>query len=236
MNYTFKLFTEINCFDDMVEANLSYLREPTSDCNDIDKNVFTPTHLSPLREESQMIVDGLQKLCTRHRVMTMSSQPAYTTKGFRRQCGYIHGVLSLPGVPLTSLGEALEKVGGLEYCLCRRTRFDRSFDSWEDRLNLERVERVNVLGHPIVSQWWRDQSWSTEEVTSSCCGGEEWAEDMFEHLEAHEDCNEYGSYFVTEDPSIIVFSVADDSFDLGVSHCCDKLHEALDLVERVILG
>ena len=233
MSYTFKLFTEINCFDDMVEANLSYLREPTSDCNDIDKNVFTPTHLSPLREESQMIVDGLQKLCTRHRVMTMSSQPAYTTKGFRRQRGYIHGVLSLPGVSLTSLGEALEKVGGLEYCLYRRTRFDRSFDSWEDRLNLERVERVNVLGHPIVSQWWRDQSWSTEEVTCVCCGGDEWAEDMFCKLEAYEDCNVYGNYSVTEDPSIIVFDVADESFDLKVSHCCDKLHEALDLVKNL---
>ena len=226
---TYELFSKINCFDDMVEANLSYLRIPTSDCNDMDDKVSSPTHFGPLRGESEMIVDGLQNLCSRHRVVTTGSQPAYTREGFRRQRGYIHGVLSLPGVPLTSLGEALEKVGGLEYCLYRRieSEIDRH------RLSLERFEHVNVLGHSLVSQCWIDESWSTKSATTSCYGGREWAEDTFEYLEAHENCNVYGNYLVTEDPSIIVFDVADESFDLKVSHCCDKLHEALDLVKNL---
>ena len=132
-------------------------------------------------------------------------------------------------IPLTSLGDALEKVGGLEYCLYRRieSEIDRH------RLSLERFEHVNVLGHSLVSQCWIDESWSTKSATTSCYGGREWAEDTFEYLEAHENCNVYGNYLVTEDPSIIVFDVADESFDLKVSHCCDKLHEALDLVKNL---
>ena len=54
---------------------------------------------------------------------------------------------------------------------------------------------------------------------------------MFCYLETYEGCNMYGSYSVTEDPSIILFDVADDSFDLSVTHCCDKLHEAIDLAK-----
>jgi len=177
----------------------------------------------------------------------MSSQPAYTHYG-RRQRGYVHAVISLPGVSLTSLGAALEKVGGLEYCLYRRIN---NLEIDRDRLNLERVERVNVLGHCCVSQWRNRllepyKNWVTEDVMVSCCGGRGWGERMFSDLKKYEQFTKTilssdlktfvqvdVSYLVTEDPSIIVFDVADDSFDLGVSHCCDKLQGALELVKSM---
>lgn len=165
--------------------------------------------------------------------MTMGSQPAYTLERDRRQRGFIGGVISLPGVSLPCLGAALDQVGGLEYCLYRRID---NLEIDRNRLSLERFEHVNVLGHCIVSQCWRDQSWSTEEGTRACCGGYDWGEDLFCYLETYEGCNMYGSYSVTEDPSIILFDVADDSFDLRVSRCCDKLHEALDLAKGVSAG
>jgi len=223
-------FTKIDSFDDMVEANLSFLQTPRTGVFDIDAKISTPIHWGPPRRESDFIIKGLQNLCSQHRVMTMGSQPAYTRKGFRRQRGYIDGVISLPEVSLNSLAMALEKVGGLEYCLYRRI-VDLEID--RDRLRLEKVMRVNVLGHPFASQWWRNGSWSSEGATFACCGEQDyWAQSMFSTLTLYERCNKYGNYLVTEDVSIIVFEVADDAFDLGVSRCCDKLQEALGLINN----
>jgi hypothetical protein len=189
-------FEDAMCFEDLVNCNLMFLR------GELDE---TPLHLSPLMEESKLIVSDLINLCKDHDVLTTTSQPAITDKdGKMRQRGYITGCFQSNNPK--GFVKRLALHTDLEYYVVKGNKKYMNISTDSDN-------RWHFTQKKEGSKW------------KTCTGL--WMDSLVKDFDAEYDFYDTDYYNLLDD-NVVLFCVCDPRFGLPANNCCSKLIDAMN--------
>ncbi len=192
-------FKRAKTFDDLVDANLRFLRR------ELDS---TPFYTGALEDETEMICDLMIAMCSELRAMTTNSQPAYVQE-LRRQRGYVSLFIRTD----KDISTIAEKLYGTDL-VCVVSKYTGAQTTNACILWDETIERCND-----VSQIRRtpDDTWEGKTFFNP------WHSNFSILMELYDT----DVYKASLDKSLVYIHAADAGWGYATDHCIKRVHQVL---------